>query len=123
MIQTTSIILDNVLDETSIDKINIALGQSSCKSTWYDLTDNHIYDNFCVSLINLAGRYPLCSIVYYSCVKSLLGGRLYVEDDIITPKTNRMIIFAAGARHYVEDFSGHRVSMLINPWDRYVSVN
>ena len=46
-----------------------------------------------------------------------------MEDDIITPKTNRMIIFAAGARHYVEDFSGHRVSMLINPWDRYVSVN
>ena len=68
-------------------------------------------------------KFPLCSIVYYSCVKSLLGGRLYVEDDIITPKTNRMIIFAAGARHYVEDFSGHRVSMLINPWDRYVSVN
>ena len=60
MIQTTSIILDNVLDETSIDKINIALGQSSSKSTspivWYDLNDNHIYDNFCVSLINLAGR-------------------------------------------------------------------
>ena len=106
MIQTTSIILDNVLDQTSIDKINIALGQSSSKSTWYDLNDNHIYDNFCVSLINLAGRYidlsscigyefwtrdntkppdwhqdkdekladegilkfPLCSIVYYSCL-------------------------------------------------------
>ena len=41
MIQTTSIILDNVLDETSIDKINIALGQSSSKSTWYDLNDKN----------------------------------------------------------------------------------
>ena len=141
MIQTTSIILDNVLDETSIDKINIALGQSSSKSTWYNLNDNHIYDNYEFWTRDntkppewhqdkdekLADegilKFPLCSIVYYSCVKSLLGGRLYVENDIITPKTNRMIIFAAGARHYVEDFSGHRVSMLINPWDRYVSVN
>ena len=67
--------------------------------------------------------FPLCSMIYYLIVENLDGGQLQVEDDIITPKTNRMIIFAAGARHYVEDFSGHRVSMLINPWDRYVSVN
>lgn len=68
-------------------------------------------------------NFPLCSMVYYLIVENLDGGQLHVEDDIITPKTNRMIIFAAGTRHYVEDFSGHRVSMLINPWDRYVSVN
>ena len=161
MIQTTSIIIDNVLDDISVDKINMALDQSSSKSTWYDLNDNHVYDNFCVSLINLAGKYvdlsscvgyefwtrfntkppdwhqdkdekladegilkfPLCSIVYYSSVKNLFGGQLLIEDDIITPKTNRMVIFAAGACHCVKDFSGHRVSMLINPWDRHVSVN
>ena len=34
-----------------------------------------------------------------------------------------MVIFAPGISHYVEDFTGDRISMLINPWDRHVSVN
>jgi len=64
--------------------------------------------------------FPLCSIIYYISVdENLVGGKLDIEDDIIiTPKTNRMIIFPPGRYHYVQPFQGQRVSLLINPWDK-----
>ena len=64
--------------------------------------------------------FPLCSIIYYIFVdENLVGGKLDIEDDIIiTPKTNRMIIFPPGRYHYVQPFQGQRVSLLINPWDK-----
>ena len=36
-------------------------------------------------------RFPLCSMVYYVQVEDLRGGKLHIEDDIITPKTNRLV--------------------------------
>ena len=64
--------------------------------------------------------FPICSIIYYISVdENLVGGKLDIEDDIIiTPKTNRMIIFPPGRYHYVQPFQGQRVSLLINPWDK-----
>ena len=65
-------------------------------------------------------RFPLWSIIYYIFVdENLVGGKLDIEDDIlITPKTNRMIIFPPKKHHYVQPFQGQRVSLLINPWNK-----
>ena len=47
-------------------------------------------------LVNTTGqtRFPLCSVVYYVKVDKLKGGKLHVEDDIVTPKSNRMVTFS-----------------------------
>ena len=62
--------------------------------------------------------FPLCSLIYYPLVENLQGGQLYLEDDIITPKTNRLVIISAGMWHCVQKFTGKRISFLINPWNK-----
>ena len=157
MSRVSSIILDNVLEESSVDKINDALNNSTAKVTWYDLDEDHIFENFCTSLIHITNQFidisscvgyefwtrlntnvgtwhrdkdeelyerdktlsfPLCTILYYPYIKNLKGGQLLLEDDIIMPRTNRMIIFASGMSHNVENFTGERTSMIINPWSK-----
>jgi hypothetical protein len=87
--------------------------------------------------------FPLCSIVYYLQVEDLVNGELRIShnneiqlnstgtlyeevranrldhkiDDIIIPKTNRAIMFSSGKFHTVNEFTGKRISMIINPWD------
>ena len=61
-------------------------------------------------------RFPLCSMVYYVQVEDLRGGKLHIEDDIITPKTNRLVIFSPGKYHCVEPFLGKRTTYCLNPW-------
>tara|TARA_Y100001938_G_C7991208_1_gene379608 strand:- start:245 stop:721 length:477 start_codon:yes stop_codon:yes gene_type:complete len=61
-------------------------------------------------------RLPLCSMVYYVSVENLVGGKLHIEEEIITPKTNRLIIFSPGKYHCVEPFLGTRITYCINPW-------
>ena len=51
-------------------------------------------------------RFPLCSVVYYVKVDKLKGGKLHVEDDIVTPKSNRMVIFSPKLNHCVEPHMG-----------------
>ena len=63
-------------------------------------------------------RFPVCSIVFYTEIKDLQGGELIVEDTIITPKENRVVIFGPGLIHKVNEFEGQRVSLSINPWNR-----
>jgi len=157
MIQATSIILDNVLDQSSINKINSTINNSTEKVTWYDLNEDHIFANFCNSLIHLTNEFidisscvgyefwtrlntnvgswhrdkdeelyerdnilsfPLCTILYYPHIKNLTGGQLLLEDDIIMPRPNRMIIFASGMFHNVKEFTGERTAMIINPWSK-----
>ena len=65
--------------------------------------------------------YPLCSMVYYPVVEDLQGGQLHLECDIITPKENRLVIFPPKTFHYVEPFTGKRVSLLINPWSKVLN--
>ena len=62
--------------------------------------------------------FPLCSLIYYPIVENLEGGQLQVEDDIITPKANRLIVMGSGMWHDVKEFTGSRISFLINPWDK-----
>ena len=61
-------------------------------------------------------RFPLCSMVYYVYVDELRGGKLHIEDDVITPKSNRLVIFSPGKYHCVEPFIGKRITLCVNPW-------
>ena len=61
-------------------------------------------------------RSPLCSMVYYVYVDELRGGKLHIEDDVITPKSNRLVIFSPGKYHCVEPFLGKRITLCVNPW-------
>jgi hypothetical protein len=60
--------------------------------------------------------FPICSIVYYGVIENLKGGRFMTETEIIMPKTNRMIVFSSGILHTVEEYSGTRLSVAVNPW-------
>ena len=61
-------------------------------------------------------RFPLCSMVYYVYVDELRGGKLHIEDDIVTPKSNRLVIFSPQLNHCVEPFMGERIVLCVNPW-------
>ena len=84
-------------------------------SKWHQDKDEQLNGN--KSILS----FPLCSMVYYLIVENLEGGQLHVEDDIITPKTNRLVIFSPGKNHYVQPYTGTRISMLVNPWDRVLN--
>ena len=80
------------------------------KSGWHKDTDEtKLYRDSVES-------FPICSVVYYPHVQNLVGGRLIFETASIQPQTNRLVIFASGLRHCVEDFSGERISVAVNPW-------
>lgn len=59
---------------------------------------------------------PICSIVYYPLAKIVDGGQFITETEVITPKTNRAIIFASNIPHSVNAWEGDRISLAINPW-------
>jgi hypothetical protein len=69
-------------------------------------------------LLNRTGKVllPICSIVFYAEVDQLTNGKFMTENMIITPKTNRLLAFAPGISHGVEDYTGTRLSVAINPW-------
>ncbi len=79
---------------------------------WHFDKDEHRYN------VNKLLRFPICSCVFYLEVQNLKGGRLIVEDVEIIPKTNRLVLFGPGKKHYVQDFQGDRFSIAINPWNR-----
>ena len=65
------------------------------------------------------GRFslPICSIIFYTTVENLKGGRLIIEEqDAITPKTNKLVIFGPNVWHEIEDFTGIRRVFLVNIW-------
>jgi len=74
-------------------------------------------DEYRYNLNNILS-FPVCSCVFYLKIQKLIGGDLVIEDVTITPKTNRLIIFGPGKKHYVKDFTGTRISVNINPWNR-----
>ena len=63
-------------------------------------------------------RFPIFSAIFYLKIENLEGGRLLVEENKITPKENRLVIFGPGCKHAVEEFSGNRISITVNPWNR-----
>lgn len=62
-------------------------------------------------------RFPMCSIVYYLTVENLVGGELVFDNVTVKPKENSMVIFKKGLEHHVNDFTGNRVSIAVNPWE------
>ena len=62
-------------------------------------------------------RHPLCSIIYYVYINNLEGGDLVSPNNWrVTPKQNRVVIFGPEVPHIVEDFTGGRISFMVNPW-------
>ena len=113
------------------------LHENTKPPTWHiDCDESMKRESDCMS-------FPLCSIVYYIKVDNLVGGKLHIShsdevksgdtyekfkliqsshtdnysSDIIEPRTNRMVIFPPGKFHMVDDFTGTRISIVINPWD------
>jgi len=58
---------------------------------------------------------PLCSIVYYADV-DVQGGAFMTESITVKPITNRMVVFSPGILHGVEEYTGTRMSVAVNPW-------
>ena len=52
----------------------------------------------------------------------MTGGELLLDTDTILPKSNRMVIFAPGISHNVNEFTGDRICLLVNPWDKIVTI-
>ena len=152
-----NVVIDNVLDSKSVSAIKESIDESTGDPFFYAINDDHLYNDFCIKMIQIANEfydlssyvgyefwtrlnrcvggwhrdkdeklydekkilsYPLCTIIYYPHVHNMEGGELLLGDDKILPKTNRLVIFAPGIRHNVEDFTGDRISMMINPWNR-----
>ena len=66
-------------------------------------------------------KYPVMTSVYYLDVHDVVDGRLFFEDDThIEPVQNRLVMFGPAVEHYVERFSGHRHSIVINPWNSFL---
>ena len=87
-----------------------------CVGGWHQDKDEKLYDKKGIE------SYPLCSIIYYVHVKNMTGGELLLGTDTILPKSNRMVIFASGISHNVNEFTGERICLLVNPWDKIVTI-
>ena len=156
----TNIVIDDVLDSESVSKIHESIDNSTRNPFFYKMDQNHLYDNFCLAMINIASKYynlsssvgyefwtrlntcvkgwhrdkdeklfdeenilsfPICTMIYYPYVDNMKGGELLLGSDKILPKTNRLVIFGAGIPHNVEDFTGNRISMMVNPWAKLIT--
>jgi hypothetical protein len=60
--------------------------------------------------------FPLCGIVYYPKIENMQGGDLAFDNVMLLPITNRLVIFSPELAHGVNNFSGTRISIGINPW-------
>ena len=87
---------------------------NTCVYDWHRDRDERLFDEQGIT------SYPLCSIIYYPHIENMKGGQLLLESDVITPKTNRMVVFPSGVLHNVESFTGNRISMMVNAWDRHI---
>ena len=63
--------------------------------------------------------HPVCGIVYYVTIdEDLKGGELLFENnERVSPKSNRMVLFDSILLHSVEHYTGRRHSVNINPWN------
>ena len=63
--------------------------------------------------------HPVCGIVYYLTIdENLKGGQLVFENGSrVFPKHNRLVLFDSKLKHCVEEYTGRRHSVNINPWN------
>ena len=117
----TEILIDRASDYFSIDNIygyetwthkNTRPGSDHHNEWHYDKDEVRWERNHRLSV-------PMFTIVFYLKVDNLNGGKIKLENGIeIQPRENRMIIFEKRIKHRVEEFTGERHSIIINPWDR-----
>jgi len=63
--------------------------------------------------------FPLCGIVWYNHIDMEGGEIIFPEERVlIKPKTNRIVLFRGDLLHDGIQFSGVRMSVGINPWNR-----
>jgi len=62
-------------------------------------------------------EHPICSVVYYADIDAV-GGNFLTETVTVKPVTNRMVVFSPGLLHGVEEYTGTRLSVAVNPWSR-----
>ena len=64
-------------------------------------------------------RHPVCGIVYYLLIdENLKGGQLVFDNgSTVSPKKNRVVVFDSTLQHSVEEYTGRRYSVNINPWN------
>tara|TARA_B100000287_G_scaffold372920_1_gene371819 strand:- start:931 stop:1416 length:486 start_codon:yes stop_codon:yes gene_type:complete len=64
-------------------------------------------------------NHPVCGIVFYVAVDKNLngGGLLFENNERVSPKKNRLVLFDAKLKHCVEQYTGRRHSVNINPWN------
>ena len=60
--------------------------------------------------------FPLCSIVYYPKIENMQGGDLVFDNLMLMPIPNRFVAFSSNLMHGVNDHTGTRISIGINPW-------
>lgn len=64
--------------------------------------------------------FPQCSAVYYPHVGRMGGGEFFTDDLRYFPKINRLVMFSPGIFHGVAAYSGERVAISFNPWNRRI---
>ena len=62
--------------------------------------------------------YPQCSAVYYPLVEKMYGGEFYTDDARCFARTNRLVLLSPGIFHGVSAYTGTRISIGLNPWNR-----
>ncbi len=64
--------------------------------------------------------YPQCSAVYYPRVEKMHGGEFFTDDARCFARTNRLLLLSPGVFHGVSAYTGTRISVGLNPWNRRV---
>lgn len=77
---------------------------------WHYDVDEHVWFHDKIM------KTPICSIVYYGVIKDLVGGEFVSETHSIKPKENMLLIFAPKIYHKVNQYTGERMGIAINPW-------
>ena len=113
----------NPLQEKIIDKVGEFFDLSSMVGyeMWCNLGNPDLHLDKDEELFEKTGKlsFPLCSIVYYASVgDNMIGGQFATKEMILVPKTNRLLAFSKGIEHEVHPFSGDRIAIAMNPWDK-----
>ena len=128
-------VLNNIDKLVQYDHIEFAHPLLKVASQYFDLTDcagyeiwqhnkiegslpwHHDRDEILYTMKKIVS-HPVCGMVYYPRIENLEGGELVFEnEEKVSPKKNRMVLFDATLKHCVKDYTGRRHSVNINPWN------
>lgn len=128
-------VLNNIDKLVQYDHIEFAHPLLKVASQYFDLTEcagyeiwqhnktegslpwHHDRDEILYTMKKIVS-HPVCGMVYYPRIENLKGGELVFEnDEKVSPKKNRMVLFDATLKHCVKEYTGRRHSVNINPWN------